>query len=579
DCRIFQDLTVPEIIMEVAREFGLETVLSQNLQNTYQARIYCVQYRESSFAFISRLMEQEGIYYYFDHASEGPLMVLCDDISCHDAVPGHGSLKLRDKNDAQRHLEDHIFTWSQKHRSVSLAVTLQDYDFEKSATDLLARKTAPSAGSQKVPAIERYDYPGIHKTADLGTDRALARQTARSAQLDEGRGVCNVRALAVGQKFTLESAVGGSSEFTVTEGGYQLYGLKHAEVEDQIGEAGASEEEGYLCTFRAIPASTRFAKAATTPIPTIPGLQTAVVVGKSGEEIYTDAFGRIKVQFHWDRDGEKDENTTCWVRSVVPWSGKGWGMVALPRIGQEVVIQFEEGNPDRPICTGMLYNDAHTPPYSLPDNKTQSGVKTNSSKGGGGFHELVFEDKKDAEFVRFQSERDYKQIVKNNAEITIGMEHQDKGDLTETIYRHKTQTLETGDHTYTIKDGEQTIKIKKDKTETIEGKNTLTVTDNLATTVKEGDVTTTVNMGDMTTAVKLGNVTLDAKAGKIAIKAMQEIKLSVGGSSITIDMSGITIKGPTVTVQGDITADVKAPMTTVNANGILTLKGSLTMIN
>ncbi len=570
DCRIFQEMKTPDIIMEVASEAGIKGSFKLDLRGTYQPRTYCVQYRESSFAFISRLMEQEGIYYYFDHSEGEPIMVLCDDIACHSAIPSHATILIHEENEGRRHLEDHISVWNKSKRSVSLAVAITDYDFEKSTTSLMAKKLPQSGGAKKlVPEIERYDYPGIHKTADLGTSRALARQDMRAAKVERRSGVCNVRMMAVGQKFKPENGP-DKAEFMVTEAAYDIFGLAHSAVEDQVGGGTTDAEEGFSCQFSVIPAATQFAQPAQTPVPNISGLQTAVVVGKSGEEIFTDEFGRIKVQFHWDRLGKNDEKSSCWVRTAMPWTGKSWGMMALPRMGQEVVIQFEEGDPDRPICTGMLYNDKCTPPYALPDNKTQSGIKTNSSLKGQGFHELVFEDKKDAEFVRFQSERDYKQIVKNNAEITIGMEHKDKGDLTETVYRHKTQTLETGDHTYTIKDGEQTIKIKKDKTETIEGKNTLTVTDNMSTTVKSGN---------QTTAVKMGNISIEAKAGKMDIKAMQKITLTVGGSSITIDPAGVTIKAPTVKVEGQISADVKAPMTTVNANGILTLKGSLTMIN
>lgn len=263
------------------------------------------------------------------------------------------------------------------------------------------------------------------------------------------------------------------------------------------------------------------------------------MTGPSGEEIYTDQYGRIKVQFPWDRDGQNDEHTTCWVRVVTPWSGKAWGMIAVPRIGQEVVIQFEDGDPDRPICTGMLYNADTMPPYALPDNMTQSGVKTNSSKGGGGFNELMFEDKKDKELVRLQSEKDYVEIIKNNATITIGLEKKDPGDLTMTVQNSRTETIKKGDLTLTVETGNEKRDIKTDRTEKIGANAKQEVGGN-----KETKVT-----GNQKTDVT-GNKTEDVTGSftskvmqSISIESMVEIELKVGASSIKLDHSGITIKG------------------------------------
>jgi type VI secretion system secreted protein VgrG len=275
---------------------------------------------------------------------------------------------------------------------------------------------------------------------------------------------------------------------------------------------------------------------------------------------------------------------------MMPWTGKNWGMIALPRIGQEVVVQFEEGDPDRPVIVGMLYNADTMPPYTLPGEMTKSGVVTRSSKEGsaGTFHELMFDDKKGAELVRFQSERDYRQIVKNNADVTVGLEHKDKGDMTFTVHRHLTETVKTGDHTFAVETGSQIINIKTDKTETIKGKSTLTVTGNVSETIeqgnrteeiKKGNVTRTISMGNESTTLKLGNYTLETSVGKIGMKAMQEIMLEVGGSSIKIDQMGVTIKGMMVKIEGTIMLEAKGLMTTVKGDAMLTLKGGLTMIN
>jgi type VI secretion system secreted protein VgrG len=298
----------------------------------------------------------------------------------------------------------------------------------------------------------------------------------------------------------------------------------------------------------------------------------------------------VKVQFHWDREGQSNETSSLWIRSMMPWTGKNWGMIAVPRIGQEVVVQFEEGNPDRPVIIGMLYNADTMPPYTLPGEMTKSGVVTRSSKEGSAstFHELMFEDKKGAELVRFQSERDYRQIVKNDAEVTVGLEHKDKGDMKLTVHRHLTETVKTGNHTFSVQSGSQTIHIQKDKTETIKGNSTLTVTGDVSETIEQGNrteeikmgnVTRTIKMGNESTTLDLGNYTLETKVGKIGMKALQEIKLEVGGSSIKIDQMGVTIKGMMVKIEGTIMLEAKGMMTTVKGDAMLTLKGGITMIN
>ena len=334
--------------------------------------------------------------------------------------------------------------------------------------------------------------------------------------------------------------------------------------------------DAYASTFGAIPKQEQFRAPLTTPWPEIAGLHTAIVTGPSGEEIWTNEHGQIKVQFHWDREGENDEKTTCWVRVVTPWSGKDWGMVAVPRIGQEVVIQFEEGDPDRPICTGMLYNKDTMPPYKYPDDQTQMGFKTNSSKGGGGYNEWMFEDKAGEELMRIQAQKDHQRLVKNESVVTIGLDevdagaHDEDGCESKVVKQHVTETLLEGDHYFTIETGSQEIEIKTDKTQTIEGKHTKTITGNDATTVEEGDMTVDVSMGD---------ITVDAALGKIKMTAMQEILLKVGQSSIKIDNSGVTIKGLMIKVEGTAMVEAKAPMTTVKGDAMLTLKGGLTLIN
>ena len=395
---------------------------------------------------------------------------------------------------------------------------------------------------------------------------------------------------ALGQTFKLKDhpRVSDANEFLLVSAVHHLQietDYEDEETRNQLIDSRLDydplNKDTYRCIFEVIPKADQFRAPIVTPWPEIPGVHTAIVTGPSGEEIHTDKFGRIKVQFHWDREGQNNEKSTCWIRTMMPWTGKNWGMIAIPRIGQEVVIQFEEGDPDRPICTGMLYNADTMPPYELPKNMTQSGVKTRSTKKGGAenFNELMFEDKKDEELVRFVAEKDYKQVVENNADITIGLEKKDEGSLTQTIHKTKTETIKTGDHIFKVETGNQDVFIKTDHKEVIEGKATQTITGDTTQTVKTGNFKQTIETGNKTVEVKLGNSSLKTAVGKINEEAMQSIEMKVGSSSIKIDQMGVTIKGMIVKIEGTTMLDAKGMMTKVTGDAMLKLQGGLTMIN
>ncbi|WP_319544413.1 type VI secretion system Vgr family protein [Ruegeria conchae] len=589
--RIFQDMSVVEIFEKIFKEDHNISDYKKSLTNTHPMREYCVQYRETDFDFISRLMQEEGIYYYFDCSDadgKNEKLVLCDSPSAHTPITGEPKVEFRGGDDYEQRLGDFITEWAASESIRSGVVSLGDFDFEKPSASLDARsKTGTKPGHSFKEDLELYDTPGHYKETGLGNTRAKVRMTAQDALFSRRRARASVRSLETGRKFTLKDHPDKdqNGEYLITSAKYFLqttegYGFEKKDKDLDTGALEFPEDnsEMFMVEFEAQPAKTEFKSLCTIPWPEISGLHTAIVTGKSGEEIWTDKYGRIKVQFHWDREGKKDEKTTCWVRVVTPWSGKNWGMVHIPRIGQEVVIQFEEGDPDRPICTGMLYNAETMPPYKLPENQTQSGIKTRSTKGGAtnSFNELMFEDKKDAELVRFQAQKDHEKLVKNKSTITIGYDELDTGGnggdgcLSQVVKQNVDETIKKGDHTFTIETGSQTIGIKTDQTETIEGKSTRTVTGNVAETVKTGNKTTTVNTG---------NIQVDAKSGKITMTAMQSIELKVGGSSIKLDPTSITIKSTMIKVQANAKLDAKSPMTTVNGDAMLTLKGGLTMIN
>ncbi len=590
--RIFQEMTAPDIIMQVLGDQGFSADVEKKLSGGYKSRLYCVQYRESDFDFISRLMQEEGIYYYFKYEYNKVTMILANSVSAHSSIPKHAEIEFNYREEQYRKRSDHIFDWADGTMVTGGRVTIDDYDFTSPKKDLTAAKALPK-GKHSHKNYKWYDYPGHIRTEGTGETFARVKMEAEAVKHKLSRGVGNVRGLRAGATFKLKGhdrVPAGSNDFLIVNAVHLLQietdyedteTLNNPFNKGNSADFGELNKDTYRCEFSVIPKSEPFRAPQTTPWPAIAGLHTAVVTGPSGEEIYTDEYGRIKVQFHWDRVGNNDETTTCWVRVVMPWTGKNWGMIHIPRIGHEVVVQFEEGDPDRPICTGMIYNGENKPPYALPANMTQSGIVTRSTSKGSTdtFNELIFEDKKAAEFVRFQSERDYMQTIKNDATITIGLEHQDKGDLTQTVHRNKTETLNTGDHFFTVKAGNEVVKIKKDQTKTVEGKVTQTITDNYTQTIKTGNYTRTIKMGNYKHDVKMGNHATKVNLGSITEEAMQKIEMKVGGNSIKIDQTGVTIKGMMIKIEGEIMIEAKAPMIKEDASALLILKGGMTMIN
>ncbi|MEH6836751.1 MULTISPECIES: type VI secretion system Vgr family protein [Falsihalocynthiibacter] len=593
DNRIFQNQTTTEIVKNVLSEHGFSANLKTSLSGAEAVREYCVQYRETDLEFITRLLEEEGIYFFFQYKDSQAKMVLADSIAAHSNVKVDSKLPFRD-DEAELQL-DHFYRWDAAEKVVSGKVTLDDYNFERPKADLTSVASKDS-GSHTYSDYEIYKYPGRYLETEVGENFSKYQMDATAAAFQSWSAEGNILNLGVGDTFELIDHPRhdtGSEDFMITE--LKQYFLLEAGSGSKIKpllkerEAfGLSEYEHTRIQCKVVRKDAAFRMPEITPKPEIHGVQTAVVTGPSGEEIHTDKYGRIRVQFHWDREGKYDDKTTCWIRTMMPVAGKNWGTIAIPRIGHEVVIQFEEGNPDRPICTGVLYNADNMPPYELPKNATRMGMKTNSSKSGGGFSELMFEDKKGDELVRFQSEKDYVQTIKNSAHVKVGYPYEEdclkaeadgEKSMKVEIENNLDEIIEKGNHTFTVSAGEQTIAVKKDKTETIEGKSTQVITGNVTETVKQGNVKREIKSGNESTTISMGNFTLDTKAGKIDMTAMQSITLKVGPSSIKIDPSGVTIKGPMIKIEGTAMIEAKAPMTQVKGDAMLVLKGGLTTIN
>ena len=601
DCRIFQEMKADEIIKKVFDDLGFSDY-KFSIRGTLPKRDYCVQYRETDYDFVCRLAEEEGIYFYFDHSDADKKyekLVLTDDKGSHSSIKENSTLEFWPAEDGKQRTDERVTEWGYGEAVVSGNVVLRDFDFLKPKPETYEiREKTVLKPKHSHKDYEVFDYPGhYYSEKNDGKKRAQVRMEIEELEHQDLRGRATVRTMATGEKFKLtehdddamniEYLTTSATHYLQTTSGYEFV-KRETDLDTGALEFEEDNKDLYRVEFTVIPATVQYRAPMDTPWPEIPGLHTAIVTGPSGEEIYTDIQGRIKVQFHWDREGKNDEKTTCWIRVATPWSGKNWGMIHIPRIGQEVIVQFEEGNPDRPICTGMLYNEnpsekvtenAPVHPWLLPDNKTQSGIKTKSTKKGKAdeYNELMFEDKAGEELVRFQAQKDHERLVKDRIVETVGLDASavevGKGDeksITRTVNQHVTETIQEGDHTFTIATGSQVVDIKTDQTETIEGKSDRTVTGNNTETIKQGNKATTVS---------LGNITVDADAGKITMTAAQSIELKVAGSSVKIDPKGVTIKGPMITVTGDAKCDVKSPLTTVEGSGMLTLKGGVVMIN
>jgi len=534
DCRIFQDMNVPDILKDVFADLGFADV-SFELTGSYPTRTYCVQYRETDFNFVSRLLEDEGLYYFFRHEAKKHVMVITDSYAKHEAAPGYETVDYVAAGSTQlRPNYEHISSWDFAREVQSGLFVLDDYDFEMPSVDFA--KQRPTPNDYAVKALEVYDYPG-RITPKGGEDtRVLAIRASESyARVERARGHANARGLTSGGLFTLAKFPRDDQnrEHVILSTSY--------EVEVGSYEAGGqAEADACRCAFTAMPTLHPFRPRRLTPKPFVQGPQTAVVVGPKGDEIFTDKYGRVKVQFHWDRRGKKDENSSCWMRVSHPWAGKGWGMVHLPRIGQEVIVDFLEGDPDQPIITGRVYNAEQMPPYDLPTNKTQSGVKSRSTLGGGAanFNEIRMEDLKGSEQLFIHAEKNQDIEVENDETHWVGH------DRTKTI-DHDETTHVKHDRTETV-DNNETIMVHGNRTETVVKDETITINGNRTISVSKSE-TATVTMQRTHTVGINESITIGA-GQQVTVGGVQAITVganqstSVGGTQANSVGGSRTVK-------------------------------------
>ncbi|MFS2068882.1 type VI secretion system tip protein TssI/VgrG [Pseudomonas sp. CT11-2] len=464
DCRIFQNLTIPQIIKQVFRDLGFSD-FEDTLSRPYREWEYCVQYRETSFDFVSRLMEQEGIYYFFRHEQGRHVLVLADAYGAHANVPGYASVPYYPKNEQQRE-RDHIYDWHLAQQVQPGSLELNDYDFQRPGARIDVRSAMPrphTAGDYPL-----YDYPGTYVQSEDGEHYARTRIEALQTLHEQVELAGNARGLGSGHLFSL---TGFSRQDQNRE--YLIVGARYHIDQESLETSGGAASAQFESSLTCIDAQQSYRPLPNTHRPIVKGPQTALVVGPKGEEIWTDQFGRVKVHFYWDRHDQSNENSSCWIRVSQSWAGKNWGSMQIPRIGQEVIVSFLEGDPDRPIITGRVYNAEQTVPYDLPENATQSGMKSRSSKGGSpaNFNEIRMEDKKGAEQLYIHAERNQDIVVEVDESHSVGH------DRNKSIGHNETVTI--GNNRLRIVKQEDILSVGQRKTDSISQSYVIEVGENL----------------------------------------------------------------------------------------------------
>jgi type VI secretion system secreted protein VgrG len=557
DCRIFQGQTVPEIVKAVCSDLGYTDFEDTKLSNSYRKWEYCVQYRETDFNFVSRLLEQEGIYYYFAHNEGTHTLILADDYAAHESLPNAKEIPFYPANDTAIREEEHISSWFLSKQVQPGKYVLNEFDFERPTANLSTKSSISREHS--IADYEIYDYPGEYVKTDDGDNYVQARIEELHTQYEQAQGQSNVRALKTGGLFTLKKypREDQNREYLVIRATHSI----HADDDSNSGL--------YSNHFSVIDSKTPYRPSRSTPKPMIQGAQTAIVAGPSGEEIHTDKYGRVKLQFHWDRYGKSDENASCWVRVAQLWAGKTWGGIHIPRMGQEVIVEFLEGDPDHPIVTGRVYNADQMPPYDLPANKTQSGIKSRSSKGGTGanFNEIRMEDKKGAEELYIHAEKNHTNITENDRVEDVGHDRSLHvgHNKNEAVDNNKKITIGV-DHTESIGSNKQ-LSVGKNHNEQIGSNMIITVGANLAETIA-------VNYAETVGAAMVLSV------GATLVQTVGISKTETIGTSkgVTIGTSKTEKIGTskTVTIGSDQTVNIGSNQTeTVKTNKTISIGANL----
>lgn len=571
DSRIFQKLSVTEIIEKIFTEKEFKDFRIE-VDGDHPKKEYCVQYRETDLNFVSRLLEDEGIYYFFEHDDKKHTMVIADSPNKHTLCRKQDVARYQIS--AEGKLPYDVITSLEKMQEIRPAkYSLSDFNFEIPNTKL--EVNVPSMQPLGPGEREVYDYPGFYGKKAEGDRIAKIRMEEEEVQVTFISGSSNCRSFTSGYRFTLADFF----REDMNKKQYVLTSVVHQANQDWQDGSELAYENQFTC----IPFDVPYRPKRVTPAPLVHGSQTAIVVGPKGEEIYTDEHSRVKVQFHWDREGKRDENSSCWIRVSQPWAGAGWGAISIPRIGHEVVVDFIEGDPDRPIITGSVYHGQNKPPYPLPDEKTKSTLKSDSSLGGGGFNEIRFEDKKGSEEIYIHGQKDETILIENDKSqdvghdesLTVGHDRTKKvvNNQSETVGVNKT-IMVGANHTETV-GANMSIAVASNKTETVGVASAETIGAAKALTiggayqVSVGGIMNETVAGAKAEEVGLYKMELVGKnkkvtvggdmdesvkgklkedADEITLTGDKKITLTCGSSTIILEPALITIKAPLVKI-------------------------------
>ncbi|MBA4820067.1 type VI secretion system tip protein VgrG [Pantoea ananatis] len=538
--RIFQSQTVPQIVQTLLKEYGVN--VETRLAGSYRVWEYCVQYQESSFDFISRLMELEGMYYFFRHEADKHTLVLCDAPDQHQAFPGYETIAYHVTPSGGSVTEEGVSQWALSESVTPGMYSTDDYDFRKpNAWMLQARQNpvSPTPGS-----VDVYDWPGRFVEHGHGEYYARIRQEVWQVEHHMVSGSGTATGIAPGYTFALLNAphFSDNGKYLVTSAHYDFEENSYAS-----GDVGATRHN---IDFTVLPAAVTYRAKPETPWPKTHGPQTAKVVGPKGESIWTDKYGRVKVKFHWDRLAKGDDTSSCWVRVSSAWAGQGFGGVQIPRVGDEVVVDFINGDPDRPIVTGRVYNEASMPPWDLPGDATRMGFMTRSKDG----HQanasyLFFEDKPGGELLNMHAEKDMNISVENDKTVAID------GSRTTTIGKEQNDEV-TGDATFHY---------KQKRTTTVDQLESNIFNNGESTEIKNGRKLNLKSGGDES------NIT---GGQKLNLNGTREVTISNG------DILNVQAEGRKQYINGNVEEEINGNVgVNINGNWTQTVEGGTAFIS
>ena len=530
DCRVFQKRTTIEILQDVVEkwedpDFEIELRVSE----PPPVREFCVQYAESDLSFVMRLLEDDGLYFFFEHEEGKHRLILADEASAHKPVPGFEKLSAR-RWKSERKDAASIWGWSSNASVKSGGVALRDYDYTKPRADIDVEVTRPKTKHRRDKKAVIYEYPGNYLEVEPGGTRGHSRIDELQTDFDVAEATTDASGLTAGSLFTLEDhkRTVENREYLVTSIAYQA---------DSGGfESGDVSAAEFRAKLHCIPNKQRYRPRRKTPWPVVPGAQTATVVGQKEGEVSTDEYARVQVHFPWNRarrpdkaPDPPDEHCSCWVRVAQTWTGAKWGALFIPRVGQEVVVEFLDGNPDRPLITGCVYNERNKPPYDLPAKASQSGIKTRSLQGGSSseYNELRFDDDKGHEEIVIQAQRDMKTTVKNDCTKTVG------NDETHTVGNKLAVTVDKDVYTIDVKEKSMKVVCHND---------THTTRAKALYGHAEEEISLDIENNPVSFVMDKNMIGLKIGASEITLTDMG-IEIVSGSNSVVLNASGVTVTG------------------------------------